>query len=419
MTATSGMLVPPASRRRARQRMRLSGVELVSERERISLVGRLERPGIAPATELFFRFPADAAPLVGVSGDPFLAALLVPAMVMGAALEIEAPVSKRLLRRTVQIQDVLTGWFPERRRVEVSAPTRADAPRLPEPARGVGAFFSGGIDSCYTLLKSHLEWPSVADPITHLIFGKGFDARLSDAEGLAESEAHLRALAAEYGRTLVVVETNLRDVVQAPWGEMYHGSALAAVAHCLAPALHTVLIPASGTYEEIGEPWGSHPLLDELWSTEAVHLLHDGAEASRIGKLAALVQEAPGMVDRLRVCYQGSQGSPRNCGKCRKCVCVMVMLRALGHLGKTRSFPGELPAAYAQLYLAEDLVLLPQILDYARASGDVTLVRVLERRWREIVWRVGLPRLLRAHPVGAALLDARAALLRRWRARNR
>jgi hypothetical protein len=280
----------------------------------------------------------------------------------------------------------------------------------------VGAFFSGGIDSCYTLVKSHLGFRSVADPISHLIFVKGFDARLSEAEGLAESERHLGELAAEYNRTLIVVETNLRDVAQAPWGEMHHGGALAAVAHCLGRGLHTVLIPGSGGYDEVAIPWGSHPLLDELWSTESVQLLHDGAEASRIDKLAALVRHAPTLVDRLRVCYEGSYGGPRNCGRCTKCVRVMVMLRALGHLGSTSSFPGKLPASYARAFPALDRGLLPHVVDYARIRGDRQLVRSLQRRVRQLIWQTELPRLIRAHPIGAWVLDGRAALLKWWRA---
>jgi hypothetical protein len=418
MTASSGIIRAPVPTSRVGRCIRLLDVALVEERQSVTLVGRLEGPGVGPPSELFFRFPAEAAPLVGLSGDPFLAALLVPAMVAGASLEIDAPVSRRLLRRTTQIQDIFTAWYPERHRVEITAPVRGDtASRFVSRDRGVGAFYSGGIDSCYTLLKNQRGWPSVAEPITHLIFGKGFDARLTESAGLAESERHLRAMAADAGKTLVVVETNLRDVARAPWAEMFHGAALAATAHCLAPALHTVLIPSSYTYNEIGEPWGSHPLLDELWSTEMVQLLHDGAEASRIDKLAALLEHAPGVVDRLRVCYTGAAGGPRNCGQCRKCVRVMVMLRALGKLGATRSFPGVLPPDYLERYSTNDLVILPAIIAHARARGDDTLARILDRRRRQLVWKAGLPRMLRAHPLGAALMDARAAMIRRWRER--
>jgi hypothetical protein len=406
--------VPPSVGHGSPACLRLLDIDLVYGLHSVALVGQVEGPGVARNSELFFRFAADCVPLVGLSGDPFLAALLVPAMVAGLALEINAPVSERLLRRTVQIQDLLLSWYPRLRRIPVTAPTRSDRPPLMDVGRGVGAFFSGGIDSCFTLLKNHLGWPTPTAPLTHLVFVKGFDARLSDAKPLADSEAHLRAISADYERTLVVVETNLRDVLDAPWGEMHHGAALAAVAHCVGPGLHSVLIPASGAYDEIAIPWGSHPLLDERWSTEWMEVVHDGAEASRVDKLAALVRYAPALVDRLRVCYEGSRGGPRNCGHCAKCVRTMVMLRALGHLGRTPNFPGQLPEDYAQSFPPHDHVLLQHVLEYARAGSDRPLVRSLERRARTLVWRADLPRLLRAHPLGAAVLDLRAAVVRRW-----
>jgi hypothetical protein len=86
----------------------------------------------------------------------------------------------------------------------------------------------------------------------------------------------------------------------------------------------------------------------------------------------------------------------------------MIVLRALGHLGNTPSFPGELPPGYANRYGAEDFTVLPKIIAYARASGDTTLVRALERRLRALIWKAGVRDLLRSHPFTAGVLDVRA-----------
>jgi hypothetical protein len=398
--------------------MRLCDVGLVREGNQVALVGRIEPAG-RPATELFFRFPAEHAPAGEPSADPFLAALLVPALVAGEPLIMDRPVSPRLLRRTATVQDILTTWYPARRRIEVTAPVRTGVEVAGRArGRGVGAFFSGGVDSCYTLVKSRLRLPSAADPITHLIFVKGFDARLAEAEGLAASEVRLRALAGEYGCGFIPVETNLRDVLAAPWAEMYHGSALAAVGLALASSLGTVLIPSSYDYKEL-LPHGSHPLLDGLWSTETTDFLHDGCEGNRVDRLALLVRHAPDLVDQLRVCWENAHGGPVNCGRCGKCVRTMVMLRALGHLGKTPGFPPELPAGYTRNFDPGRRTFLQQNLDQARRTGDPDLVRALARRARVLDRRLGLGLALRAGPLGGALLDARAAVLRRWRARGR
>jgi hypothetical protein len=393
--------------------MRLLDVRLAREGDRAALVGRIEGAS-RPATEVVFRYPAEYAPAGEPSADPFLAALLVPALVAGEPLVLDPPVSPRLLRRTATVQDILTTWYPARRRIPVTAPVRTAAPGDAARGRGVGAFFSGGVDSCYTLVKSRLGLPSAADPITHLIFVKGFDAPLAEAEGLAQSEARLREVAARYGCAFIAVETNLRDVLSAPWAEMYHGSALAAVGLALAPVLGTVLIPSSYDYREL-MPHGSHPLLDELWSTETTDFLHDGCEVNRVDRLALLVRQAPELVDQLRVCWEGSHGGPANCGRCGKCVRTMVMLRAMGHLGRTPSFPSELPADYTRHYGPDRRNFLQQSLDQACRTGDPELVRALAGRARMLDRQAGLRLLLRSSRLGAAVLDATAALRRRRR----
>jgi hypothetical protein len=395
--------------------MRLLGVERVRDGDRVSLVGRIERD--SRLIELFFRFPAALAGSAPPSADPFLAALLVPALVEGESLTVDPPVSGRLLGRTARVQDVLTTWYPARRRITIAATPRPSPPgEGAAGGRGVGAFFSGGVDSCHTLLKSRLGLPSPADPITHLIFVKGFDAPLSEVERLGESERRLRAIAARYDCALVAVETNLRAVLAAPWPEMYCGAALAAVGLALAPALRTILIPSSYDYTDL-IPHGTHPLLDVLWSTETTEFIDDGCETSRVAKLAALVRHAPPLVDQLRICWERARGGPENCGRCGKCVRTMTVLRALGHLGATPSFPSELPADYARSFPAEHRVYLEQVLDQARLTGDAELVRGLTRQARALDRKRGLRLALRAMPLAAAALDARAALVRRWRRR--
>ncbi|HTC24802.1 MAG TPA: hypothetical protein VK688_10580 [Gemmatimonadales bacterium] len=395
--------------------MRLLDVERTTEGDRVALVGRIERGG--RVDQLFFRFPADMAGSEPPNADPFFAALLVPALASNESLVVDPPVSPRLLRRAHRVQDILTSWYETRRRIDVVATARAvPSEGGPRRGNGVGTFFSGGVDSCYTLLKNRLGLPSLADPITHLIFVKGFDAPLSEAEQLGESEVRLRATAARHGCVLVAVETNLREVVPAPWGEMQCGSALAAVGLALGSMLRTVLIPASYEYGDL-IPHGTHPLLDEAWSTETTEFIHDGSEVTRVAKLAALVQHAPDMVDQLRVCWESGKGGPDNCGHCGKCLRTMTSLRAVGHLGATTSFPNRLPPEYPRAFTPNERAQLGHVLEQARRVGDKELVRGLARQARALDLKDGLRRALRALPLTAAVLDARASVVRQWRRR--
>jgi CubicO group peptidase (beta-lactamase class C family) len=59
---------------------------------------------------------------------------------------------------------------------------------------------------------------------------------------------------------------------------------LAAIGHLLAPAFERIYIAASVNYRDLF-PWGTHPLLDPLWSSELLEFVHHGCAARRIEKL--------------------------------------------------------------------------------------------------------------------------------------
>lgn len=201
------------------------------------------------------------------------------------------------------------------------------------PASGVSLFFTAGVDSFYSLIKHR-------DEIDNLILVHGFDIPLADTETFAQTEALAREAAHVFGKRLIVARTNMRwerpsvpiltvkrwEWPHVPCGwEMTHGGAMAAVAHALAPNHGKVYIASSSSYSQL-MPWGSHPLLDPLWSTEAVRIVHDSGE-TRLDKLRLLAQY-PEALARLRVCIE-TLGS-KNCGLCEKCMRTMLGLRAIG-----------------------------------------------------------------------------------------
>ena len=123
------------------------------------------------------------------------------------------------------------------------------------------------------------------------MFVHGFDVPLVELPDLrAVVTSGVRAAASELGVPLVEVETNLHDFSDAmgsPWGTTYHGVALAAVAHLLAPAFGEVLVGGTHTYSDLF-PWGSHPLSDRLLSSDRVRLVHDGGDTDRVQKTVAV-----------------------------------------------------------------------------------------------------------------------------------
>ena len=113
---------------------------------------------------LWFRFPSDLP--FSPSGDPFLAAALLPAMAASEGLEVDPtlPVSPKLLAGVAVLQRIHHAWNPALRVVPVRARTASAGSSHP----GAMSFFSGGVDSTFTFLKRRRE-------ITHLVHVHGFD----------------------------------------------------------------------------------------------------------------------------------------------------------------------------------------------------------------------------------------------------
>jgi hypothetical protein len=288
--------------------------------------------------ELYFAFPEDLAPFVSDRADAFVPALLVPSMLAGDPLEIEPPVSRRLRGQLPLIQEVLGGWFADAMRpVPVASREREAGAR----SAGNGAFFSLGLDSFHTLLR-HEPGGSGSERITHLIYMAGFERSLRKGGERPQLVAERVARVAQrLGKRAICGETNLRDVFEIDWGLHYHGAALAAVSLALAGGLGRVLIPSSFPWVAM-QRWASSPVLDPLWSSEEVEIVHDGTGSDRAEKAVEILRTHPELLGQLRVCNR-SGGGIGNCGVCEKCVRTMVTLEIAGALRGNAAFPNEIP----------------------------------------------------------------------------
>ena len=383
--------------------MRLHEVAVDARPGGSRLVGRVERAG-GERYELYFEFGGDLPGTLAPAADAFVPALLVPAMLAGEPLESDLPVSPQLLRQLGRVQAILTAWRPELSRVAVSIP---EATTMLPPASAIGCFFSGGVDSFYSALKSRRgEAPQA--PVTHLIFMRGFDAQVDSRATLDAAEAHVRRTAERLGIALIVGASNVRDHMRSLWPEAYQGAALGAAGLALGGLLGRVLIPSTLPYVRMGKPWGSHPLLDECWSTETVTLQHDGSEANRFGKIERIGRWDRAALDELRVCLK-VHGAPDNCGRCPKCVRTITMLALAGHTG-LRSFPGGLPEDYVAWIARDNPAFwgeLRQGLEGAGTARLPDLAGVLDRLERRRQWRTTLRSLAELCGVLPALVSSR------------
>lgn len=315
--------------------------------------------------------------------------------VMGSATEtspralIEGSVSGTLQAGAERAGKMLADWLGAAAPI-IEGPTE---PRVTGGAR-TASFFSGGVDSFYSLWKNQ-------DRIDDLITIYGFDFKVTDQPRREHVGATSRAVAEALGKELLEVETDVKTAYlnrHLKWGYA-HGGALASVAMLFEQRLATAIIPASFTWNTLF-PWGSHPELDPLWSTEALRLDHDGCEATRVEKVAAIA-EFPLAMKHLRVCYDNRPGT-YNCGECEKCLRTQINLAAVGALDRCDTLPTAIDyqrvsrivasSSTVQTFLRDNLEAVekrdgsPQLADALRTALTNTRGRTMQRVMTKARW---------------------------------
>ncbi len=396
----------------ARDVMRLNNVVLRTDRDSVSLVGEVQSDRRPEPFELYFKFPIEYTDFVTVSADPFAVAMLAPAMVAGETLQIVPPVSPRLHFQLGRIRDIFHAWYPWLTRSEIEASPGAVDTR--PVAHRAATFFSGGVDSFYTLLKVHRHEP-LPSPLTHMIFMRGLEKPLDFLRGVEESQRLVERIAESVGVRCMVGESNLRTYFDADWLTLYSGSGLAAAALSLSGGFSHVCIASSYSYRD---PvfLGSTPLVDERYSTERLQVVHDGADLSRPEKLARIIEWDKDLVLKyLRVCVM-NYGGAYNCCECRKCVRTLVALRALGVLEEATTFPNKSTRHWAEQITTDSVAFVAENEAFVQAhNADPELTALLQKTVRRRRRKQTLRTLIEESPFHG-LLPAIVGTRRRLRA---
>jgi hypothetical protein len=321
--------------------------------------------------------------------EPFVAACYLASMKLHMRLCVPQPISLKMLEGLEEFRQIFCEWYPEFHPVEIQTIPRAPQQETPK-AQGVAAFFTGGVDSFFTLHR-HLS------ELNALIYVHGFDIPLKKTGLRQKVAAELRTVAERVNLPLVEVETNLREIMDLhlSWSEHAHGTALASIALLFSPQFHQIFFAASNSYPDFSA-WGSHPFTDPLWSTEEVEIVHDGFYTRRLEKVEEIAEWDVAM-DHLRVCWE-NRGESYNCCRCEKCVRTMVALRIVGALERCKTFPGGLRlwdvrryvpgAEWLKLHIHENLQELQK-----RGGKDPALEKALRDslngRYYQGIWKLG------------------------------
>ena len=255
---------------------------------------------------------------------------ILAAMRTGNDLRVEGALSETFLQGVKRYIEIFAQAFSDFKPIKIFATNTYNAAPSDSPSNRRASFFSGGVDSFYTLFKG------VGD-ITDIIYIHGFDVSLDDLARRAAIDKMANEVATELGVTYRSVESNMGKVLQdfGSWPVHAHGLALIAVARMMAGTLNEVRIPSSFSIAE-QKPWGSWLLTDPLFADERMQIVHDACEADRMDKVKSLARESL-FLRHVRVCWERMDGMS-NCCQCEKCLRTMTSLSIIGALQQATAF---------------------------------------------------------------------------------
>lgn len=242
--------------------------------------------------------------------EAFAAVFLIPAALAGRRLQVHGGVSQSFADSAMDVLQFIKPWWGGG--VFQPGPVRAKVAAESTPALNSRSAlcFSCGVDAFYSLYEFN---PEV------LVFVAGFDIPISHARALKAAEASFLRVAEKTGKQAVRIRTNFREnpFFRSSHWERAHGGALVALAHLMRNSVSELWISASYA-DKFMHPWGSHPRLDPLWSTENIRIAHKGSDVDRLQKIEKHGGR-PELLAHLRVCWE-HPSAEGNCGVCEKCI---------------------------------------------------------------------------------------------------
>ncbi len=191
----------------------------------------------------------------------------------------------------------------------------------------IATFFSGGVDSFFTLIRNFKESPD-------LITIWGADVDYENEEGWKVVKKYVEDIGRKYKLKNVLIRASVRrfidnselekqyhDLLQDNWWHaMQHGIGLIGniAPYAYKHRLKTILIPSTYT-KETQVVCASRPEIDNHVRFGSTKVFHEGFESNRQQKVEKICEHVKNNNDKikLRVCYRSLKGE--NCCECEKC----------------------------------------------------------------------------------------------------
>jgi hypothetical protein len=269
---------------------------------------------------------------------------------------------------------------------EVTNWTHSPAPRAASERNA--SFFSGGIDSLFTLTRHSEKFRRDATRLREddiqLALHVFHTGQLNQIRRNAVAEAVLGKGAASLGASLVPVFSNIMSFDD-EWTQNYarvtHGSGLASIARLVSANLSACLIASSHTYGQL-HPWGSSPVVDPLFSGRDLAILHDGSVFTRFEKTEYITM-SPEALSALNVCDRLiEERGYVNCSKCQKCLRTMTALDLCGVTGDAApafDWTDYTPESFGQIYFKNwsERSFAEELADAAQLRGRDNIARAI------------------------------------------
>lgn len=347
---------------------------------KLSKSGKLE--------ELFAYVPSEHGNELSQRDDIFVPALVMAALVNGEDLDLGGMrADPMLMRNCLSAALQHKEWVP---RFKVPAVTNWVTDPAPRPTETrLALFFSGGIDSLFTLTRHSAAFP---DEPTRLspenislalhVFHTG-DSTLVARNTFAEN--NLGASAKSLGADFVPVFSNIMSF-NAEWYQHYtrvtHSAGLASIARLLSRNLSGTFIASSSNYGDLLSAWGSSPIVDPLYSGRDMVFIDDGSTFTRFEK-TEFISGLPAALAVINVCdrLDEAQGYV-NCSRCQKCLRTMAALDLCGVSGAASPafvWTDYTPQSYGKIYLKSwaERCFAVELSEAAAARGRQDIVRAI------------------------------------------
>ena len=331
----------------------------------------------------WFDFPREFESDISLSGNAWLTCLLPLAMHMGESLIIPQPVDQTRFANAIELRNIWVTWYSRLHKIDIHAESR-QASLEPEPNK-TAAFFSGGVDSFFTILRNE-KGSEIAtnNQINDLLSIWGTDIPLTNASAFDEMKQSLVEAAKALDKEFIDIGTNACQtrLNSAGWSKLYFSSLYIAIGLLLEKRYCKLLFSGSGEVYNTFEPWGSHPITDPLLSSSSMQVIHDGAGFDRVERTKFIAKNEL-VRKKLRVCWR--QKSAVNCCNCEKCYRTMITLYLLDELDNFNVFPHRLDLTkLSKIYLPNQIIqdLYGQIIHLAHEKGRGDIVRRIKQSFQ-------------------------------------